>query len=79
MQQTLTPEQVREALDLEGKSIAEFAREHGLSEPTVRKVLSGANKGRNGEAHRAAVLLGLKRGTFPPALQCPQSVSEACQ
>ena len=71
MHQLLTHEQAREALNLEGKSIAEFAREHNLDEPTVYQVLAGKKQGRRGEAHRAAVLLGLKRGTFPPAIQLP--------
>jgi gp16 family phage-associated protein len=73
MHQLLTPAQAREALERQGKSICEFAREHGLDEPTVYQVLSGHKKGRRGEAHRAAVLLGLKAGTFPPAIHLHDS------
>lgn len=58
----LTPDQARAALDDQGVSIAEFARTHGLSYGITYQVLAGRKKGRRGEAHRAAVLLGLKRG-----------------
>ena len=53
----------RKRLDFEGLSVAEFARRHGFTRPAVvYQVLSGEKKGRRGEAHRAAVLLGLKQG-----------------
>ena len=68
MPQLLSPAQAREALDRQGKSIAEFARQHHLDEPTVYQVLSGRKKGRRGEAHRAAVLLGIKTGDKPSAI-----------
>ncbi|MNP63271.1 hypothetical protein D3C76_1586490 [compost metagenome] len=58
----LTPEQARAALDRRGKSIAEFSREHGLNKNLVSDLLNGRKKGRRGEAHRAAVLLGIKDG-----------------
>lgn len=63
-----TKEQARVALEEQGVSIAEFARKHDLPYPTVYQVLSGHKKGRRGQAHNAAVLLGMKRGTvLPPA------------
>ncbi|MGJ7513816.1 DNA-binding protein [Pseudomonas baetica] len=58
----LTPEQARADLDRRGKSIAEFSREHGLNKNLVSDLLNGRKKGRRGEAHRAAVLLGIKDG-----------------
>ncbi|AWY43733.1 DNA-binding protein [Pseudomonas putida] len=58
----LTPEQARAALDRRGKSIAEFSREHDLNKNLVSDLLNGRKKGRRGEAHRAAVLLGIKDG-----------------
>lgn len=61
---TKSPEQVREDFDRRGISVASFAREHGLSQGIVYQVLSGQKKGRRGEAHRAAVLLGLKAGVI---------------
>ena len=72
MPQLLTAKQARDALDREGKTIADFAREHSLDEPTVYQILSGKKKGRRGESHRAAVLLGLKLGDFPPAIRLPE-------
>lgn len=68
MPHLLTPEQARQALDHQGKSIADFAREHGLDEPTVYQLLSGRKKGLRGESHRAACLLGIKLGNIPPAI-----------
>lgn len=59
----LTPEQARAALDREGKSIADFCRQHELNRNLVSDLLNGRKKGKRGEAHRAAVLLGIKEGT----------------
>lgn len=55
-----TAEQAREWLDALGKSVAEFASEKGLDQATTYQVLSGAKKGKRGEAHRVAVALGMK-------------------
>jgi gp16 family phage-associated protein len=64
----MTSKQARAHLDAQGVSIAEFARKHEISAPIVYQVLSGTKKGRYGAAHKAAVLLGMKRGTvLPPA------------
>ena len=64
MPATLTPEQAREALDRKGMSIAEFCRIHSLNKNLVSDLLNGRKKGRRGEAHRAAVLLGIKDGVI---------------
>lgn len=56
----MTVEQVRERLDKEGKTIKQFAEANDLNYRTVVCVMNGVNKGRRGEAHRAAVALGLK-------------------
>lgn len=54
---------VRREFDARGITVADFAREHGFKDPTVvYQVLGGHKKGRRGESHRAAVLLGLKEG-----------------
>lgn len=58
----LTPDQAREKLDRVGMSIAEFCRKHDLNKNLVSDLLNGRKKGRRGEAHRAAVLLGIKVG-----------------
>ena len=60
----VTPEQARAALDRKGMSIAEFSRKHGLNKNLVSDLLNGRVKGRRGEAHRAAVLLGIKDGVI---------------
>lgn len=60
----LTGEQARAALDNAGTSIAQFARQHELPSQTVYQVLAGRKAGRYGNAHKAAVLLGMKRGVI---------------
>lgn len=62
MPATVTPEQARADLDRRGISIAEFSRKHDLNKNLVSDLLNGRIKGRRGEAHRAAVLLGIKDG-----------------
>ena len=47
-----------------GLSAAQFARNHGLRASSVYHALYGTTKGHRGEAHRAAILLGLKRGVI---------------
>jgi len=64
MPATVTPEQARTDLDRRGVSIAEFSRKHGLNKNLVSDLLNGRIKGRRGEAHRAAVLLGIKDGVI---------------
>lgn len=63
--QPRSTDEARDDLVARGESIAQFARRHGLNESTVHSVLSGRNKGLRGQAHKAAVLLGLKIGTIP--------------
>ncbi|MFC3939185.1 DNA-binding protein [Pseudomonas gingeri NCPPB 3146 = LMG 5327] len=64
MPATVTPEQARAELDRKGVSIAEFSRTHELNKNLVSDLLNGRIKGRRGEAHRAAVLLGIKDGVI---------------
>lgn len=64
MHALLTPEQARAKLDREWISIAEFSRKHGLNKNLVSDLLNGRKKGKRGEAHRAAVLLGIKDGVI---------------
>ena len=59
-----TPEQARAELDRRGMSIAEFSRINRLNKNLVSDLLNGRIKGRRGEAHRAAVLLGIKDGVI---------------
>ena len=60
----VTPEQARAALDRKGMSIAAFSRIHSLNKNLVSDLLNGRVKGLRGEAHRAAVLLGIKDGVI---------------
>lgn len=46
----------------QGLSAADFAKRHNLNPSTVYAVLNGQKKCLRGEAHRAAVLLGIKKG-----------------
>lgn len=62
-----TPQEVRDELDRQGLSLADFARAHGLAPRTIYRVLEGRHKGRRGQAHRAAVALGLKAGVAEPS------------
>jgi gp16 family phage-associated protein len=61
-----TAAQARAWLDRQGKSVQQFAREHGVDAATTYQVLSGRKKGRRGEAHKVAVLLGMKDGIISP-------------
>jgi gp16 family phage-associated protein len=62
MTETRTAAQAKAWLDAQGKSVKEFADENNLDPATTYQVLAGTKKGRRGEAHRAAVLLGIKEG-----------------
>lgn len=45
-----------------GETVRDWARRNGLSDSIVYKVLNGRLRAARGQAHRAAVLLGMKRG-----------------
>jgi len=55
-------EEARSQFSYVGKSIRAWAREHGVQASTVYEVLSGRQQGEYGEAHKVAVLLGIKDG-----------------
>ncbi|OZY40524.1 hypothetical protein CJF43_16940 [Pseudomonas fragi] len=57
-----TAAQAKAWLEHQGKSVQEFAREHGIDPATTYQVLAGRKKGKRGEAHKVAVLLGMKDG-----------------
>ena len=61
-----TAAQAKAWLEHQGKSVQAFAREHGVDPATTYQVLSGRKKGRRGEAHKVAVLLGMKDGIIAP-------------
>lgn len=57
-----SPAEARADFDRRGVSISGWAKANGLSPAIVYQVLAGTKRGRRGQAHRAAVLLGLKEG-----------------
>lgn len=56
--------QVRADFLRRGQSVCAWARDHGYSQGLVFEVLRGRLKGRRGQAHEVAVLLGLKDGVI---------------
>lgn len=65
----LTPAEARAALRANGLTTKAWAEAHGFKRETVMDLLLGRRAGHYGEAHRAAVALGLKAGraTVDPA------------
>lgn len=59
----LSIEDVRQRFDAAGVSVSDWACAQGLNPAIVYALLSGRVRGRRGQAHRAAVALGLKRGS----------------
>jgi len=60
-----TPEEVRAEFTRKGIPIARWARENQIPRNVAYAVLSGRCPGAYGAAHKAAVLLGLKKGEIP--------------
>jgi len=56
----LTPEQVKTQFRQAGRTITDWALEHGYSRNAVYRVLNGQAKAHYGKAHDIAVKLGLK-------------------
>jgi gp16 family phage-associated protein len=56
----------RQRLSRQGLSVRAWAEQHQLNAGTVYEVLAGRKRCLRGEAHRAAVLLGLKAGVATP-------------
>lgn len=55
-----TPQSAYSLIKLEGLCVSEIARVTGIDRNTFTDLLSGKQKGLRGNAHRAAILLGLK-------------------
>ena len=62
MNQLKTIEQVKKEFNFRGESIAGWARKKGVNLESVKKVIAGKSKCNRGEAHKIAVLLGIKDG-----------------
>lgn len=74
-----TPQEARAWLNRHGVTIAEWARTHGFKPSVVAALLAGRARGRWGEAHDAAIALGLRPApqageehplAGPPATNC---------
>lgn len=57
-----TRQQAIDELANKGISVRRWAMQHGLSPAVVHSVLKMGRPARIGESHKAAVLLGIKRG-----------------
>jgi gp16 family phage-associated protein len=74
-----TAAQAKAWLEQQGKSVQDFARDHGVDPSTTYQILSGHKKGRRGESQKVAVLLGMKVGVISssptyPAVNSPDPV-----
>lgn len=56
----MTPDEVRQKLRSQGKTLTDFANEHGYRRDAVYRVMSGKDKAWYGRAHEIATKLGLK-------------------
>lgn len=62
-----TREQVKKSLRSRGIAITEWAKANDVHHQVVRDLLDGKLQGHRGDAHRAAVLLGIKDGVVATA------------
>lgn len=61
-----TPEQVKQRLRMQGKTITEWANDRGYTRNEVYRVLNGQAKAHYGKAHQIAVELGMKPSAGKP-------------
>lgn len=64
-----TPDQIKAEFANRGESLSAWAAQQRLPTSLIYDLLSGRVKGNRGNAHRAAVLLGLKSGELPDSRQ----------
>lgn len=55
-----TPVTARQWLEAHGVAVADLARRNQVDRSTLVDLLRGKQKGRRGQAHRGAIVLGLK-------------------
>ncbi len=67
MRHALSPQQALDRLRRTGRTVCGVAKELGVKPWIVRDVLSGKLKGNWGDAHRVAVVLGIKHGVVVAA------------
>jgi len=56
----LTPDEFRQRLFRQGKTLTRWASEHGYTFREASRVLNGQVKGRHGRGHDIAVAMGIK-------------------
>ena len=56
----MTPQQVKQQLQAEGKTLTQWVAENGYQRSAVYRVMGGFDKAHYGRAHEIAVKLGLK-------------------
>jgi gp16 family phage-associated protein len=59
--QTTSLSEIRELFEINGESIAQWARLRGYSPALVYRVMRGETKAKRGQTHEIAIALGLKR------------------
>jgi gp16 family phage-associated protein len=64
MSRLRTAEEAKAEITRNGVTVAKWAIANGISPSVVYAVLKGGLQGHYGEAHRAAVLLGMKDGVI---------------
>jgi gp16 family phage-associated protein len=64
-----TASEVKAEFQRRGASISAWACSKGINPSTVHRLLNGDQPGLRGQAHRAAVLLGLKDGVVDEVKQ----------
>lgn len=62
----MTPEQFKASLRRQGKTIREWAEEHGFKQIAVYRALNGVDKALYGTAHNILVTAGIKEGVIAP-------------
>lgn len=67
---------LREICEVNGTSVAEWARARGFAPALVYRVLRGETKARRGQTHEIAVALGLKRPPTQEEVGLLQALSQ---
>jgi len=70
-----TAGEIRTLFEVNGKSVAEWARSNGFSPALVYRVLRGESPAKRGQTHQIAVRLGLRK-TPSPEEKLPGSPQE---
>lgn len=60
-----TPDELRRLFEINGQSIAAWARDRGFSPALVYRVLRGETSAKRGKTHEIAIALGIKRSPAP--------------